>query len=63
MYETHLAVDAMMAMLQRHVFGGNSPDDVVREHVSIIIDAAEELADDYPAGDEAADATLRGYLT
>lgn len=57
MYED-LATDAMLAMLRQ---SGVGAVDGLREDVSTIIAMAMELADDYPSGDDAAEAVLRGY--
>jgi hypothetical protein len=58
-----LALDAAMAMLARYGGLWSSDYEHVRRHLAVIIEAARELADDYPAGDDRAEATLRHILT
>ena len=60
--EDDLPVDAMMALIQG-AYGELRNPTQLRAHVATIINATEELADDYPEGDERAKVTLRAYMS
>jgi hypothetical protein len=56
--DQQLAVDALVGMLGDNGVGVGAS---VRADMAEIISAVIELADDYPSGDDAAEAVLRGY--